>query len=229
VATRATSGSGCERVSRGAAPHVRRWPNNSRVVYPIQVTIQAFRLDLHLTEPAAGQRARTIAHEALKLVDPAGADGKAMFSNRPLNDALDPLRLHPAMAMRCSCGHRMAWIALDQQGAHMVSANRRIRPKWRQGGVFDLAALTPAPTTGGRRLQGWVEDAQANLGSVFPTGERPGIFSGFTERRTHICRKCKHRKKHGKPRPRAYTHTNTALLRLWLDAIANGEHEIRLK
>jgi hypothetical protein len=188
---------------------------------------QAFRLGLQLREPAVGQRARTIAREASKLVTPEGADGKAMFENRSLIDALDPLRLHPAMAVVCSCGYRMAWIALDQQGAQMVSANRRTRPGWRRGGVCDLAHLTSAAA--GRGFRGWVRDANAERGAVFPTDERMREFSGFPESRAHICPRCKRRMTHGRPVPGHDPHSNTALLHLWLEAIANGNHEIRLK
>lgn len=120
----------------------------------------------------------------------------------------------------------MAWIALDMSSTYMMSGNRRSR--WRYGGMYDLADITPAPL-GGRKYHGWVEDAMAGLGSVFFTGERPGVFSGFTERRTHVCRQCDRRTARGSKSPRYYTHNNTELLRLWLMAIANGDDRIRLQ
>ncbi len=84
--------------------------------------------------------------------------------------------------------------------------------------MYDLADITPASGDGRRQL-GWQEDAEAGRGNVTATGERPGVASGFAERRTHICPCC-----HA-----AYTHTNTTLLQLYLTATSRGELELRLR
>ncbi len=149
-----------------------------------------------------------------------------MFQNRPLVEALDPLRLYPALPIMCRCGYRMGWVALAGQGAYVVSGNRRTSRDARLGGVFDLADEGSRHSLG---LPGWVQDAEQGRGSVIPTGERPGVFSGFPERRTHVCKKCAQRRYRGETRLGHYTHRNTELLRLYLEAVATGNREIRLK
>jgi len=166
---------------------------------------------------------------AARAADGPGRDGpgavpagrrrrRRIFDDRALTEALDPRRLHPALRVRCgSCDHGIAFIALAQQGAYLVSANRRQPPKRRRGGVWDLADITTPPGTT-RAFPGWIEDAQANVGSVRPTGERAEVFSGMNERRNHHCRRC----------GADYTHTNTTLLRFYLGSISRGEPAIRL-
>lgn len=145
------------------------------------------------------------------------ADGEAIFNGVVLNEALDSLRLHVPLRVRCGdCEIVVAFAALHPLGAYVVSGNRLTKPKKRRGGSDDLVAITPlGPGTG---FVGWDADARAGKGSVTPTGERAGVVSGFPERRTHRCRKC-HRR---------YTLTNSSLLRLYLAAIARGDGEIRL-
>ena len=178
----------------------------------------SFRLHTAFAPPPEPLPARVAAARALALLGDGGADGARIFDDRPLTEALDPLRRHPALGVRCgSCENGIAFIALAQQGAYLVSANRRQPPKRRRGGVWDLADITTPPGTT-RAFPGWIEDAQANVGSVRPTGERAEVFSGMNERRTHNCRRC----------GADYTHTNTTLLRFYLGSISRGEPAIRL-
>ncbi len=178
----------------------------------------SYRLDSPLPDPATGAEARTAARRALALCPDGAADGDAIFTNTALNAALDPLRLHPALGVRCgSCGTGIAYIALNTQGAYVVSANNRQTPKRRRGGIYDLDNITTA--SGTRNLPGWQEDAAAGRGTVTPTGERSGIGSGLAERRTHSCPRCN----------ATYTHTNTTLLQYYLEAISRGGGEVLLK
>ncbi len=183
------------------------------------MTAKSYRLDTPLPAPATGAEARAAAQRALALCPAGAADGSAIFSNAELNTALDPLRLHPALGVRCGrCETGIAYLALAPQGAHMVSANnRQPKKKHRRGGIYDLADITEAHG-GGRRLPGWQEDAQNGRGAVVPTGERAGVASGLAERRTHSCPRCQAN----------YTHTNTTLLQKFLETIARGDSEIRL-
>ncbi len=182
------------------------------------MTPRSYRLDTPLPAPATGAAARTAAQHALTLCPDGAADGSLIFSNAQLNAALGPLRLHPALGVRCGrCDTGIAYLALMPQGAHVLSGNKRQPPKRRHGGIYDLADITLAHGEGRRQL-GWQEDAQAGRGNVTPTGERPGVASGFAERRTHTCPRC-----HA-----AYTHTNTTLLQHYLNAIARGDTGIRL-
>lgn len=179
---------------------------------------RSHRLDTPLPAPVTGAEARTAAELALRLCPDGVADGNAIFTNAELNTALDPLRLHPALGVRCGrCEIGIAFLALAPQGAHVISGNTRQPPKRRHGGVYDLADITPAHG-GGRRQLGWQEDAAAGRGNITATGERPGVASGFAERRTHTCPRCR----------AAYTHTNTTLLQLYLTATSRGDPEIRL-
>ena len=183
------------------------------------MTPNSYRIIAELPNAATSADARAVARHALTLCTPAAADGTAIFTNAELNAALEPLRLHPALGVRCQgCEEGVAFVALHTEGSYLVSANGRIRPKSRRGGVYDLADITPAKGKS-RGLQGWQDDAAAGKGAVSPTGERPGIGSGLAERRKHTCKGC----------GAVYTHTNTTLLRLYLDAIASGHPEIRLR
>lgn len=171
--------------------------------------------------PASLTHRQECARATLEIVQTTGADSsEEIFHNAALNAALHPLRRHPALGLRCGargCGHGLGYIAVDMQGAFVRSGNRRTRPKWRYGGVYDLDDITdPLGTT--RDFQGWVEDARAGVGSVVPTQERPGTFSGLPTRRTYTCQKC------GKPR----TFTSTTLLKLFLSAILRADSEITL-
>lgn len=172
-----------------------------------------------LPEPASGAQMADTAQRALQFCGgPDAADGAAMHSNEALRRALDPLRLLPALEVRCGrCGHGIAYAALDPTLAYVVSGNRRQPPKKRRGGVFDWAGIEPGGP--GHGFPEWVEDAKAGKGTVRPTGERPGIASGFPERRTHSCTRCK----------ASYTHTNTRLLQMFLYALNSSDTEIRLK
>ena len=169
---------------------------------------------------ATREQAAEFATHALEVLDRSGADGQAIFGEE-LNRAIDALRRWPAIGVRCAsprCNHGMAWVAIDEGSARAVSANRRRPPKGRQhGGIYDLLDITPGGGLG-RAQEGWVEDANANKGSVRPTGERPGITSGYNERRTHTCQRC----------GRTSTHTNETLLRRILEAIRHCDAVIRL-
>src|SRR5450759_1523267 len=115
----------------------------------------SFRLHTAFAPLPEPPTARAAAARALALLGDGGADGARIFDDRPLTEALDPLRLHPALGVRCgSCDHGIAFIALAQQGAYLVSANRRQPPKRRHGGVWDLADITtpPGPTRAFPRL-----------------------------------------------------------------------------
>lgn len=176
------------------------------------------RLDSSVPEPAAGAAARAAAQNALSLCTDAAADGPAALNDRELNTALDPLRLFPALGVRCGhCEHGLGYVALNTQGATLVSGNTRRPPKRRRGGVHDLGTITD-PAVASRGVMGWQADAQAGVGAVTPTGERPQSHTGVPQRRTHGCAKC-----HAN-----YTHNNTTLLRMYFEAIARGDNEIRL-
>jgi hypothetical protein len=179
----------------------------------------SFRLDSPVLAKPDPATARVAATAALQRGDLHTADGPSAVTNLELNAALDPLRLHPALGVRCGrCDYGIAYLALNTQGTTMVSGNNRVRPKRRRGGVYDLAALDqtdPGTATG---LLGWQADAQEGRGTITPTGERAGQRTGFAQRRTHTCEKC----------GASYTHNNRTLLRLFLEAAARGDRDIRL-
>ena len=163
--------------------------------------------------------ARRLAIDLLPNITRRRADGQAMYFDSELNQALDPLRLQPAVRVRCpkgGCGRGLGFIAIKTQGASIESGNRLSPRSKRIGGIYDLADITQPD--GHRTYPGWVEDARAGLGYVFPTGEREGVGSGFDERRQYRCR-C----------GGTYTLTNTELLRLYVGAIALGKAEIPLQ
>src|SRR5262249_20599110 len=98
--------------------------------------------------------------------------------------------------------------------AHVQSGNRRVPQRRRLGGIYDLDRLSEYQG----RFEPWVEDAQAGLGKVTPTGDAPGRYTGgFAGRRTYHCR-C----------GRRTTCTDRSLLRLLLCAIVEGEREVSL-
>jgi len=172
-----------------------------------------------LSQPASGPQIAVAAERALQYCDgPDAADGAAVHSNQALRGALDPLRLLPTLEVRCGrCGHGIAYAALHPTLAYVVSGNKLQPPKKRRGGAFDLAGIEPGGL--GHGFPEWVQDANAGKGTVRPTGERSGIASGFPERRTHSCTRCK----------ASYTHTNTRLLQMFLHALNSSDTEIRLK
>lgn len=59
---------------------------------------------------------------------------------------------------------------------------------------------------------GWVEDAEAGLGVVSPTADRPGAASGLPQRRRFTCPRC-----HAE-----HTLTNHGLLVAYLQVIVDG-------
>jgi len=150
----------------------------------------SFRLDPqplpHAPTPAA---AREAAERALRvyLDHKELADGPAADLPSVLADALDPLRTHRAVGVRClKCGHGLGFVALAPTGARMVSGTRRSPKRQRLGGIYDLAAVTES--SGG--FEGWVDDAAHSRGPVVPTGEAPGQRSGLPHRRTYRCQEC---------------------------------------
>jgi len=180
--------------------------------------MRPYRVDDSLPSPVVGASAREAAERALALCGDGAADGPQAFINVDLNQALDPLRLHPAVGVRCGrCDFGIAYLALTTQGATVVSGNVRRPPKQRGGGIYDLGDLTQS-STAGRGTIGWQADADAARGSVTPTGEREGSRIGLAQRRTHTCKECSAN----------YTHNNTTLLRKYLGAIASGDNKLRL-
>ena len=150
------------------------------------------------------------ATEALACLD--ALDRDTYLSDGALMAALDPLRPHPVVEVRCSPpprgDHRLGFAALDQQDASVLLAARRVSPKQRRGGLHDLMdVIRPGPL--GRRLQGWVEDAEAGRGSIAVAGYTPGDPSGWPLRYRFTCRRCKTER----------VLTNLSLLRLLLDAL----------
>ncbi len=179
-----------------------------------------FRREPRIPSPATGADAKLAATLARALCVDGAADGPASRFNTALAEALNPLRLLPALGVRCTaCGDGIAFIALPTEGITLVSGNHRQPPKRRRGGIYDLAHITDTETPGAPRAQtGWQADAAAGRGPVRVTGDKQGSEIGFAQRRTHTCRNC----------GRNYTHTNTGLLRKYLDAVARGEPAIHL-
>lgn len=166
---------------------------------------------------------RTLACTALVLLDtwPDDRPLEAIASNTDevqrrtaLIHVLDQLQRHPALAVKCArCGKNLGFVAIKPGTAHVVSANRRKRPKDRYGGVWDLADIEPHRG----RYEGWVEDSLVGKGSVQPTGSTPGRATGWPDRRTYTCR-CNAQ----------YTKTDRELLRLILTALRNNDRAIYL-
>jgi hypothetical protein len=174
---------------------------------------------IELPTPADAVQARVIARDVLLMITRGRADGQAMFFDEELNTALDPLRLQHAVGVRCargSCGRGLGFIALTTQGAQIKSGNRLAPRSQRFGSTYDLADITRPE--GHRTYPGWVEDARAGVGYVFPTGERDGVGSGFDERRQYRC-SC----------GATYTVTNTQLLKIYVGAIALGCNKMPLQ
>ncbi len=180
------------------------------------MTGPAFRLDPpEPPPPPTPQQARDAAARALQLLaDGAPADGPVVHEASELNTALDPLRLHPAMGVRCgrlSCGRGLGYVALDPNAARLLSGNRRQPRSKRGGGIHDLADISPHSG----RFEGWVQDSEDRRGSVTATGEAPGQRTGLPQRRTYHCEGC----------GADYTLTNSRLLFLYLEAVERADPE----
>jgi hypothetical protein len=184
------------------------------------MTGPAFRLDPPEPPPRpTREQASRAATEALRLMDAgAPADGPVVHQPSELNTALDPLRLHPALGVRCgrlTCGRGLGYVALDPNAARLMSGNRRQPPSKRRGGIDDLADISPHSG----RFEGWVQDSEDRRGSVRVTGEAPGQRAGLPQRRTYHCTGC----------GADYTLTNSRLLTLYLEAVERGDHEFRVR
>ncbi len=180
--------------------------------------VRSFRLNPQPLPPAptpaaareAAARACTVWLEHRELADGPAADFPSVLA-----DALDPLRTHPALGVRClKCGRGLGFVALAPTGVRVVSGTQRSPKRQRRGGIYDLAAATE-PTG---RFEGWIDDAAKRRSSVIPTGEAPGQHSGFPQRRTYQC-------------PRCGSHStvkNSTLLGLYLTAVRRGDADFRL-
>lgn len=160
--------------------------------------------------PAAAhpRDAPEIAKAVLPLVTRRRADGQAVYFDAELNEALDPLRMQPALGLRCGrCSHGLGFIALKTQGAAVESGNKLSKPKRRIGGIYDLAQIVEHSG----RFPEWVDDANAGKGYVYPTGDRREASTGEPQRRQYRC-----------PCGATYTYTNTQLLRIYLGGLADG-------
>jgi hypothetical protein len=158
---------------------------------------------------------RAAAERALALLDQI-PDAKPLWpAPRQLVSSLDELRWHPSIGVACpKCGSGVGYIAVNVDTAHVVSANRRLPKRRRRRGIYDFDRLSEYQG----RFEGWVEDAQAGLGKVTPTGDAPGRYSGgFAGRRAYRCR-C----------GSETTCTERQLLMVWLHAIVDGEREVPL-
>lgn len=172
--------------------------------------------------PAAADptEAGKIALQILPTLTRGCADGREIYGNAELNEALNPLRMQPAVGVLCGrtrCRHALGYIALKTQGAAIESGNRLAPKRRRIGGIYDLDHIT-ADDDRWRTFPGWVEDSQAGKGTVRPTGEQPGVGSGFDERREYRCPRCN----------ATFTLTNTQLLKLYVAAISLGNNKIPL-
>ncbi|MGH8945022.1 MAG: hypothetical protein ACRDVL_02600 [Acidimicrobiia bacterium] len=172
--------------------------------------------------PPDRERAPEQSRAALALLGGIRHEEEVLFDPE-LNQALDPLRLWPALGVSCGkhlaardyCFAGLGFVALDQQGARIVSGNRRKPPAKRRGGVFDLASVTGEPP---RRFESWVEEAQAGLGKAIPTGEEPGHSAGLLLRRGWDCPRC----------GASWVLKNRTLLQAFLQGIERGDREIVL-
>jgi hypothetical protein len=147
--------------------------------------------------------------EALKTV--GGAEQRNVY-DPTLRAALDPLRSHPALEATCvRCGHRLAWWALDADVAYVAATQHRAKPKYRRGGISDLAQPSPRTKPG---VQPWIELAE----SATTTVRLVDVSTpGYPVRLGFVC-ECNAR----------YTLRNTTRLEQYLNAIQADSGTIRL-
>ncbi len=142
------------------------------------------------------------------------------------------LRLHPALRIRCSCGRFLAYAALAPfaTGVLVVTSPRLLPPTQRGGGVYDLASPLKSPLDPTRPwdLEAWEIYMASSDDAVVSSWKGPdphpvlgagaSVIGDPAKRRIFRCRKC------------GATHTvhNVTLLRLVLQAIANGQREVHL-
>jgi hypothetical protein len=138
-----------------------------------------------------------------------------------LVEPVSRLTPYPSVRVRCpSCHETMGFVAIDPFFAHgpqVLSANRRLPPKDRRGGAFDLVKLVRPQIALPNGAM--VEDAAAGLGSVVPTPSG-GWGDTFGLRREYRCRKCDWG-------PTAAT--NRHLLGLLLRAMEQGAGDLTLE
>ncbi len=141
------------------------------------------------------------------------------------------LQSHPALRLHCTCGRGLDFLALASlaSGVLVVSSPRRQPKKLRAGGTQDLAPVDDFGPGFGWSLIPWersMRDRAATHRTAWvDTEDHPvlgpgrGVMGDVAKRQTFICEGC------------GATHTfrNVVLLRLVLQAIADGESTVRLK
>ena len=151
------------------------------------------------------------------------------------------LASHPALALRCYCERPLSFLALGTfaLGVLVVSSPRRLPPKLRQGGARDLAPINDDEEVW--TFDSWAQAMRCEAGQVATSWRQPmehpvlgpgaGVVGDETKRLTFRCNKCV------TPhtfydvtllRYNTYTFHNATLLRYVLQAIANGERDVRL-
>jgi hypothetical protein len=141
------------------------------------------------------------------------------------------LQRHRAMRLHCTCGKGLDYLALASlsTGVMVISSPRLLPPKRRQGGPSDLAsviegddpeaiwALLPWEASMRQREAAHRTAWKApESHPVLPPGS--GVVGDTAKRQTFDCPKC----------GASHTFVNINLLRLVLQAIANGEPTVRL-
>lgn len=138
------------------------------------------------------------------------------------------LKQYPAMGVRCQCGRGLGWVALATMstGLFLVHSDKRQQKKsLRHGGYTDLA-----PVGGGScetfTLAPWNAQLPHGIGAVRSSTtlgglfgpDTPGVLFDCAARVTYECPKC-----HAQ-----YPLRNDAFVRRFLQAVIDGDGEIRL-
>jgi hypothetical protein len=161
--------------------------------------------------------------------------------------ACEQLVSHPTLALHCCCGRRLSFLALGTfaLGVLVVSSPGRLPPKLRQGGARDLAPINDHEQVW--TFDSWAQAMRCEAGQVATSWRQPmehpvlgpgaGVVGDETKRLTFRCEKCVTTSMVYDDallryvtllRYKTYSFHNVTLLRYVLQAIADGEREVRL-
>jgi hypothetical protein len=144
--------------------------------------------------------------------------------------ACQQLQSHRALRLHCTCGRRLDFLALASfaTGVLVVSSPRLLPPKQRRGGTQDLASVDDKDSNRRWTFAAWehmmsrrsaMHRSSWQAPPIHPVlGPNAGVMGDTAKRQTFNCKEC------------GATHTllNVTLLRLVLQAVAEGKTEVRL-
>jgi hypothetical protein len=162
--------------------------------------------------PGRSQATRSAANRAAALlrkethVTGEGSTPELIWS-RALAEAIEPLRYHPALPVRCACDRGLGWARFGLEGVYVT--------------MYKVPKKGPITDQGRVLITEW-SDSIEFANSPVPAGfENEPAGAHVWARRRFVCRPpegC----------DRRYTFSSHGLLLLWLQTIGKGDTEIRL-